>query len=476
MPSTNKTRRMIEEAISSGEYLGYHKAVALKQPTIPVDPVTLVPTLGNTLVATYVPGPVSKTTLTLTAMPATIRNTEQGVGVKLLDLPEGVIRIRARIDALTYTVTSVLADTLNLSKVVNVSLGTATQTTATMAGTAESNVVPVTATTSPATISTATTAFSAQRDTWMTIDGSTTAPDLYLNFSVPTANDIDGDATITVNATITVTTEYLSDIALANASRMPTASLWANCPWEDIVAGRVDGHAYFNDFTNNYLLANNQTATNLGDGVMGFTAATAGTTINQVDASAPYGKLKIETTTINEDAGISIGNSNNVVAQYVFEAGKRLWMEVRVSVVNVTVTKLALLVAFAEEALLATTATLAAGGATIADKDYIGFHKRAADTVAADIVHNTAGGGGETILVADAVTFAADTFTKLGIYCDGTTIYFYQNGTALGSVALSATNVPDGEEVGLYIVLGAAHGDTCSAAVDWIKIAQARSN
>jgi hypothetical protein len=262
----------------------------------------------------------------------------------------------------------------------------------------------------------------------------------------------------------------------STSTRMPSRGIWESCPWFELATGTRDGHVYWNDFTGNYILANNQTVTDLGDGVMGFTAATAGTTINKVDTAAPYGKVKLETTTINEDAGIMVGGGNNVVAEYVLESGKRFWLEARISCLNITDAKFGVFLGLAEEALCATTATLAAGGATLADKDYVGFQKFAADGDKFDLVYNTAGGGGATVHAADAATIVADTFTKLGVYCDGTYVYFYQDGVQIGTkVALSATNFPNGEEMALYFVIGAAHADTCSVAVDWIRIAQERA-
>lgn len=477
-------RKFFFESLYEGDNLSSDDVTAFRLPSVPtaIKVDTTLPAASRTgVTAKYAIGPTSrKVTLSFDSLAVTVLDATQGVGTKILDFPLGLFKITGAYGSLQFTTTSVLADTLNLSKTINWGVGTVTHalpsaTTNTMVGTAYADIIPPVAATSSATISVINTATVGEQWNPKLLNGATTAADVFLNIAVPTASDIDANATVEIDGTITILFEDLGvTSALVNADRMPTAAIWANCPWREIQDGQIDGHVYWNDFTGNIILANGQTVTNLGDGVSGFTAATAGTTINKVDTSAPYGKVKLETTTINEDVGIMIGGGNNVVGEYVFALGKRLWFEARVSILNITVTKLALLVAFAEEALCATTATLAAGGATIADKDYIGFHKRAADTSGCDVVYNTAGGGGETILAADSATFAADTFTKLAIYCDGVTIYFYQDGTLLTSVALTATNVPDGEEMALYIVLAGAHGDTCSAAIDWVKIAQQR--
>lgn len=466
-------RRRIFQLNQNGDALNSTDTTSLRMPALATAAAAIT---GISI--KHVVGPVNKTIITFSSAAVTVGDTAQGVGLKLLDWPAGTFKVRSVVGRLQFTTTSVLADTLNASKTIGWSLGSATLTSSgTLTGTGEADLLGPVKATSGATINVANTVTVGRNLAERILSGPSTAVDTYLNIGVPTATDIDADATVEIDGTITIEHVDLSTTAssatLSNG-RMPSASIWADCPWDALAKGELDGHVYWNDFINNYTLANNQTVTNLGDGVDAFTAATGGTTIGQIVTEAPTGILTLACTTINEDCGIMIGGGGNVVGQYVFEAGKKLWFECRVKIVNVTVTKLALLVAFAEEALCATTATLAAGGATIADKDYIGFHKRAADTTAFDIVHNTAGGGGETILAADQGTLAAATFTKLGIYCDGTTIYFYQDGVQLSSVALSAANVPDGQEMALYIVHANAHADDASSAIDWVKIAQQR--
>jgi hypothetical protein len=227
---------------------------------------------------------------------------------------------------------------------------------------------------------------------------------------------------------------------------------------------------YFCDFNGNLVLANNQTATLLDQGVMGFTGATEGSTISQL-ATDPNGAVVLATTTDNESVGISCLGGNNAAAQFVLTSGKKAWFEARIKTVNITDAKYGLFCGFAEEGLLAEGGLLDDADA-LADKDYIGFVRIAADGDKLDTVHRKATGAA-VVVKADAVTVAANTYIKVGFYCDGTTVTFYADGVALADTcALATATVPTAEEMAFYFILNAAHGDDCSATIDWVRIAR----
>ena len=421
----------------------------------------------------HVDTPLGQVTLTLSGLPIALSDTTQGGGIKLLDFPLGLFKVHGGFASLQVTTTSVLANSLNASKAILWALGTAAQTTLTLAG-PDGAIMPAVAAVSSATIDVANAATIGRVLTPSLLNGASTAADLYLNIAVPTATDIDATdpTTVTVSGTITL---FIQDLGaattLASASRMPTAGLWATCPEDAIARQQVDGLVYFNDFTEGgYTLANNQTVTHLARGVYGATAATAGSTISQL-ATAPYGVVSLNTTTDNEDAMIMILGGANNAGQIVLEAGKRFWLSCRIKTVNITDAKYGIFVGLAEEGLCATTAVIADTGA-LADKDYIGFHRLEADGDKFDIVYNTASGGGQVVHLADGITIVADTYMYLDMYCDGTSIYFYANGVQVGTaLALATAKVPDGEEMAFYAVQMAAHADDASTQIDQVKIA-----
>lgn len=272
----------------------------------------------------------------------------------------------------------------------------------------------------------------------------------------------------------TTTTAALFDAAFpaggSNTGRGPSTGLWAACPVIDYMLDPTKGMVCFNDFHGGYALANNQTSTYLGGGVQGFTGATAGTTIASLTTD-PNGVAVLSTTTDAESVGVSLLGSKNVAGQFVLTSGKKSWFEARIKVNSIADSLSDLFCGFAEEALLAEDGLIADAGA-LADKDYIGFVKVQADGDKLDTVHRKASGAAVTVK-ADAVTLVADTWIKVGFYCDGTTVTFYANGTALADTcALATATVPTGEEMAFYFILNSGDGGDATASIDWVRIAR----
>ena len=256
------------------------------------------------------------------------------------------------------------------------------------------------------------------------------------------------------------------------AGRGPSPLIWNSCPVLDYNLDPTLGYVYFNDFVDGgYVLAANQTVTHLNQGVCGMTAATGGTTISQL-ADEPTGVVALNSTTDDEDAAISVLGGVNTAGQVLFTSGKQTWFEARIKSLNITDTKFGIFCGFMEEGLLATTAMIAAAG-SLADKDYFGFHKLEADGDKLDVVFNTESGtASPTTVQADAVTLVADTYKKIGIYSDGTTITMYADGVALSSTTtIAAVDFPDGQEMAFYFVAMNAHGDTSESCIDWVRVA-----
>lgn len=167
---------------------------------------------GATVTATEAgTGVVHQTTLTLAATPVTMRDTEQGGGVKIYDFPEGRILVLGSTASIAVTTTSVLADSLNAGVTCNYGIGTVTQANATVA-TTEQDIVQVTAFTSSATINVAG-AVAKGVGVLAAFDGTTTPIDAFLNLAVAGAGDIDvtATATVTVSGTVNITWINLGD-------------------------------------------------------------------------------------------------------------------------------------------------------------------------------------------------------------------------------------------------------------------------
>ena len=149
-------------------------------------------------------GVFHQTVLTLTALPITMRDTEQGGGAKIYTFPAGRIFHMGSIGSIAVTTTSVLADTLNAGVTCNWGVGTTTQASATVA-TTEQDLVNVTAFTASATINVAgATANGVGAAVLASHDGTSTAIAAFMNLAVAGATDIDANATVTVTGTVTI--------------------------------------------------------------------------------------------------------------------------------------------------------------------------------------------------------------------------------------------------------------------------------
>ena len=153
-------------------------------------------------------GIVHKTIITLTDFAVTVDDSDVGGGSALYTFPVGrILVLGGRATTITPTTTSTLTSTLNASKTLSTGVGTV-QTTSQASGTlatTEQNIINAFSTTSSATINVAGTAGSGNSPSApASYDGTSSAIVAYLNFGVPTATDIDGDATITVTGTITI--------------------------------------------------------------------------------------------------------------------------------------------------------------------------------------------------------------------------------------------------------------------------------
>lgn len=153
----------------------------------------------------YGDGVFHQSVFTVTALPITMRDTEQGGGFQIYDFPLGRITSLGATATIAVTTTSELSSTLNTGVTCNYGVGSVTQSNATVA-TTEQDLVNVTAFTSSATIDVAgADATGVGVGVLASLDGTSTAKDAFINLAVAGATDIDADATVTVTGTVTLT-------------------------------------------------------------------------------------------------------------------------------------------------------------------------------------------------------------------------------------------------------------------------------
>lgn len=256
------------------------------------------------------------------------------------------------------------------------------------------------------------------------------------------------------------------------AGRGPSPLIWDDCPILDFKLDPTQGWEWFDDFiVTAPVLAAAQTVTIQGDWAC-CTDGTAGSTLApQVDARE--GEVVLSCTTIDEDIIMSALNGRHNTGQVTFEAGKKTWFEARIHVTNVTDAKSAVFCGFAEEGLVVNGTMLDTDQAVV-DKDFVGFAQLPANGDAWQTLYNTAGGGvNGTAVSATADVIVTTVYAKLGIYCDGETVYFYADGVLLAdSVTLATAGFPDGEEMAFYFALGNVDGADTVCGIDWVRVAQ----
>ena len=269
-----------------------------------------------------------------------------------------------------------------------------------------------------------------------------------------------------------------NEVGTSGDTRGLSPDLWAGCPIEQYKSNPEVGMYFFDDLIDGIDVAANQATAAVSalgtTGVFtGATDATAGTTISTL-ATNRKGAVVLASTTDNESAMIAWPKGAAVSGPVQFSSGKKVWMEARVQVNSIADSIAQLYVGFAEEALVAGGSLLLINEAGLADKDYLGFVREYADGDKLNTNFNTASGGASPVSNSNAATLEAATWTKIGIYSDGTTVKFYQDGVELsGAFLLSATDFPVDQEMAFYAecMCGAA-GTDASMTIDWIAIAQ----
>lgn len=248
----------------------------------------------------------------------------------------------------------------------------------------------------------------------------------------------------------------------------PSPAIWGNLPIEELVAHPDKGIYFHDDFTGGVLLTNNQAESNL-NGWRAYTGTTSGSDIT--DAGIVGGGIKLNSTTDNE--GVAIRK----LPCFKLALGQgRFALEARVKFNTITDSRQNAFFGLAAGTTLSTSFPITTSDA-MADSNFVGFQKVFADGDALDTTYKADGVTAVTVK-ADAVTLVADTFVKLGMYFDGTKLYFYADGARLADYktlpSTDGDDFPNDVVLGPVLALMLGHGDDAILTVDWIRGAQMR--
>jgi hypothetical protein len=264
-------------------------------------------------------------------------------------------------------------------------------------------------------------------------------------------------------------------VTTGSAAAAPTPELWHLCPIEAILASRIRGWYFWEDFINFPVLGAADTVLHKWAG-----AADSGGTLNTI-ATAVGGVMQISADTADETA--VIGTDGNAGSFVKLDADHRVWFEARWKVNTIANTTFGVFVGLTEEGLVKDEGIIAADG-TMQNVDYIGFSRLEADGDQCEPIFNKENGT-DVVMEVDAKTLVADQYVKTGFLWDPTNrqdrfleIFFdgaketQEDYNTVGSKAntiTDTTNFPGDQELGVLLCneAGATPGNLF---VDWVKV------
>jgi hypothetical protein len=260
----------------------------------------------------------------------------------------------------------------------------------------------------------------------------------------------------------------------ADTDRAPSRNLWESCPWASIREGVIDGIAYWYDF-NDFRLSTNVNAAEAywsnGFKLFGSDGAAV--------ASADILGGGITVSSDGDNEGLGFGWANYPLQ--ISRDHRDLWFEARLKTSTITDTKHGFFLGLTDAIALSATVPIAAAG-TLADENFVGFHRLEGDGDKLDTVYK-ADGVTQVTVQADAVTLEADTFIKLGMRFNPNDqqgrwgLSWYYNGlratTDYNVIAAAGTDFPNDVRLGFaFALLNATATTPGSCTIDWLRVAQ----
>jgi len=139
--------------------------------------------------------------------------------------------------------------------------------------------------------------------------------------------------------------------------------------------------------------------------------------------------------------------------EYTAASGLQSYIEFEVASTDITASAAGFFIGLAGEGVAAAN-FFNDSGADFSDVDIIGFWQPEANEDTLEFVYQTTGG---TFYRDTLQVIAANTYYTLAMYFDGaSTLTYYIDGTAMGTVAMTASLFPDGEE--LSPIIGVKQG------------------
>lgn len=257
--------------------------------------------------------------------------------------------------------------------------------------------------------------------------------------------------------------------------RFLSPAIWADFPVAECVEDPSRGYFLFDDFNNQPDVAAGASA--LYGNYKGF-ASTGGSVAN---VAAVVGGQKVFSSD-GDNEGASLGQAAFPVM--INRSQKLTCCEFRVKFSTIADSNSGGFLGLIDDATLSATVPIAAAG-TLADENFVGFHRLEGDGDKLDIVYK-ADGVTQVTLLADAVTLVADTFVKIGLRFEPTNsignyyIRFFANNVELLPTAgryqipsANGTDFPNDVALGLVAaILNATGSSPGTMTLDWWALGQ----
>jgi hypothetical protein len=248
--------------------------------------------------------------------------------------------------------------------------------------------------------------------------------------------------------------------AKADLSTGPSPIIWDSCPWESIVAGRVDGFVFFDDFI-----------TLLTTVDWTITQATAGTA---APSDAVGGVALLDCNSTTADQGIQMQGISEAFQPL---AGVTIFFECRLKVTD-TIAGAQFFAGLAQE-----DTTVFAAGANTTD-NHIGFEMNALTQAGTVGTAGTANFYGEKATARntaaadaglDVHLFVEDTYVKLGFVIDGITearVYVDGADTMDRIVTANIPTAAAGIMTPTFVCQNEDGATDPIVSLDWVRVAQ----
>lgn len=266
------------------------------------------------------------------------------------------------------------------------------------------------------------------------------------------------------------TVEPRGNLASENTKRGPSPNIWADCPPLEFFENPGLGFVFNDDFTKQAVLVTPTITTQAlyGGGYKAF-GSSGGTIISNSELG---GGLILTESDDNE--GFSLATI--ALPFKIITTGGKLWFEARLKTNTIGDTEHGFFLGLVAQQTLSATVPIAAAG-TLADNNFVGFHRLEGDGDQIDCVYK-ADGVTQVTVQADALTtpLVADTYIKLGMKFDTYDNYlrFYANNLEIAKKLIpssAGTDFPNDVQLGLCLAALCASNNDAIINLSWWRCA-----